>query len=180
MVTRSAPTRGFRHSVAMYTLYSCIIPSVPPRANSMTLSPTAVNCNIIASKTNLLHILLTFFFFFFPPAPQNAEWNASSIGVANQLCFFFFFCKQHLVLLKWDLRHGPLSQRCISMRIHFFFFVFLPAIAGGLKWRSQWLYKKNLIWIALQLNSILIIIINYFRKKKNRHTHAHQQKGVTS
>ena len=179
MVTRSAPTRGFRHSVAMYTLYSCIIPSVPPRANSMILSPTAVNCNIIASKTNLLHILLTFFFFFFFRLPPKMQSETQVQSVLLTTCVFFF-CKQHLVLLKWDLRHGPLSQRCISMRIHFFFFVFLPAIAGGLKWRSQWLYKKNLIWIALQLNSILIIIINYFRKKKNRHTHAHQQKGVTS
>lgn len=120
MVTRSAPTRGFRHSVAMYTLYSCIIPSVPPRANSMTLSPTAVNCNIIASKTNLLHILLTFFFFFFPPAPQNAEWNASSIGVANQLCFFFLQttpCAVKVRLATW----ASISKMYIDAYTLFFF-----------------------------------------------------------
>lgn len=120
MVTRSAPTRGFRHSVAMYTLYSCIIPSVPPRANSMTLSPTAVNCNIIASKTNLLHILLTFFFFFFrlPPKMQS-ETQVQSVLLTN--CVFFFLqttpCAVKVRLATW----ASISKMYIDAYTLFFF-----------------------------------------------------------
>lgn len=93
-------------------------PSVPPGQIPWLCHQQQII--VISLLAKVTYFIYYWPFFFFACPQMQSETQVQSVLLTNCV-FFFFFCKQHLVLLKWDLRHGPLSQRCISMRIHFFF-----------------------------------------------------------